>query len=131
MVENSMKKIEELLHNEMSYKKTIHELRITREARSTPELDPEGLNKLLKKKERDFAERLKLLELEREALLGSLGGARDRVKYLEGSLSASEQELRRLLDEKRNFEEQLRLERDRFLSLEIDLRRERREHEIS
>jgi hypothetical protein len=53
------------------------------------------------------------------------------VKYLEGSLSASEQELRRLLDEKRNFEEQLRLERDRFLSLEIDLRRERREHEIS
>jgi hypothetical protein len=30
MVENSMKKIEELLHNEMGYKKTIHELRLTR-----------------------------------------------------------------------------------------------------
>jgi hypothetical protein len=53
---------------------------------------------LLKKKERDFAEKVKLLELEREALLGSLASTRDRVKYLEGSLTASEQELRRLLD---------------------------------
>jgi aromatic ring hydroxylase len=103
MVENSMKKIEELLHNEMGYKKTIHELRLARETRSTPELDPEGLIKLLKKKEREYAERVKLLELEREALLSSLGGARDRAKYLEGSLSASEQELRRLLDDKRNY----------------------------
>lgn len=65
MVENSMKKIEELLHNEMSYKKTIHELRLTRDTRTSTDLDPEGLSKLLKKKERDFAERVKLLELER------------------------------------------------------------------
>ena len=63
MVENSMKKIEELLHNEMSYKKTIHELRLARETRSSSELEPEGLAKLLKKKEREHAERVKLLEL--------------------------------------------------------------------
>jgi len=33
MVENSMKKIEELLHNELEYKKTIHELRLQREVK--------------------------------------------------------------------------------------------------
>lgn len=49
-----MKKIEELLHNEMTYKKTIHELRLTREARTSTELDQDGLARLLKKKERDF-----------------------------------------------------------------------------
>jgi hypothetical protein len=47
----------------MGFKKTIHELRLARETRSSPDLDPEGLAKLLKKKEREHAERVKLLEL--------------------------------------------------------------------
>jgi hypothetical protein len=36
-------------------------MRLAKETRSSAELDPEGLNKLLKKKEREHAERVKLL----------------------------------------------------------------------
>ena len=45
-----MKKIEELLHNEMHYKKTIHELRLQKESRATTDLDGDGLSKLLRRK---------------------------------------------------------------------------------
>jgi hypothetical protein len=63
MIENSMKKIEELLHNEMNYKKTIHELKLTRENKSSSEMDSEGLSKLLKKKEKELSEKTKGFEL--------------------------------------------------------------------
>ena len=62
-----MKKIEELLHNEMQYKKAIHELRLENESkgRGGNSNDSESLVKLLKKKERDYNENIRLLEAER------------------------------------------------------------------
>lgn len=39
MVENSMKKIEELLHNEMQYKKLIHELKLKKESKNYGDSD--------------------------------------------------------------------------------------------
>ncbi len=50
MVENSMKKIEELLHNEMHYKKMIHELKLQNENRGFIANDSDHLAKQLKKK---------------------------------------------------------------------------------
>ncbi len=44
---------------------------------------------------------------------------KDRIKYLQSSLANSEQELRKILDEKRNFEELIRMEKDRYMNLEI------------
>jgi hypothetical protein len=39
------------------------------------------------------------------------------VKYLESALATSEQELRKMLEEKRNYEELIRMEKDRFMNL--------------
>ena len=51
-----MKKIEELLHNEMQYKKTIHELRLQpHQARAAPEGDRDAQQaKAHLKKEREL-----------------------------------------------------------------------------
>lgn len=130
MLENSMKKIEELLHNEMVYKMTIHELKLEKESKSFAQADNSGYSKILKKKEKEFYDQLRGLELERENLISSLATFREKVKYLEGRLTNSEQELRRVLEEKRNYEELIRGEKDKICNLEITLRREKREFEI-
>ncbi len=54
MVENSMKKIEELLHNQMQFKKTIHQLKLQRQNKNGSDGDNEALSKLLKRREKDF-----------------------------------------------------------------------------
>lgn len=53
---------------------------------------------------------------------------KEKVKYLESKLTTSEQELRKILEEKRNYEELIRMEKDKLMNLEIELRRERKEH---
>jgi hypothetical protein len=93
-----MKKIEELLHVEMQCKKTIHELRLERESKFVPEVDSVGFNKLLKKKEKEFYDQIRGLELERDTLLTSMTGLKEKVKYLESKVSASDQELRKMLE---------------------------------
>lgn len=57
-------------------------------------------------------------------------GLKEKVKYLESKLTTSDQELRKILEEKKNYEELIRMEKDKLMNLEIQLRRERREHEI-
>ena len=52
MLENSMKKIEELLHNEMVHKKTIHELKLQKDSKAFAENDSSSYNKIYKKKEK-------------------------------------------------------------------------------
>lgn len=42
----------------------------------------------------------------------------------------SEQELRKILQEKRDYEELIRMEKDKLMNLEIEFRRERKEFEI-
>jgi len=75
-----MKKIEELLHNEMQYKKTIHELRIASESKIINESD--HLVKNLKKRERDYLENIRLLELERENNLTTNTHLKEKIRYL-------------------------------------------------
>ena len=58
-----MKKIEELLHNEMEYKRTIHELRINHDTRAYLDSDSSSLTKTIKKKEKDFAGQVRAFEL--------------------------------------------------------------------
>ena len=50
MLENSMKKIEELLHNEMQYKKTIHELRLQKESKGYQGDEISSIGKIKKTK---------------------------------------------------------------------------------
>jgi hypothetical protein len=61
MVENSMKKIEELLHNEMKNKRTIHELRLEKESRVNGENGHLYNSKFVKKKEKENNEQIKIL----------------------------------------------------------------------
>lgn len=50
MLENSMKKIEELLHSEMQHKKTIHQLRLEKESKNYVDNDNGSLKRIFKKK---------------------------------------------------------------------------------
>jgi hypothetical protein len=102
MVENSMRKIEELLHNEMEFKKVIHELKLQSQNKSESESDVSY--RLLRKKEKEYSEEMRILELERETLLSSTSSHKEKIKYLESSLANCEQELRKTLDEKRNYD---------------------------
>jgi hypothetical protein len=52
MLENSMKKIEELLQSEMRNKKLIHELRLEKESKKYGENDHLYSSKYLRKKEK-------------------------------------------------------------------------------
>lgn len=45
----------------MQYKKAIHELKLQRENKNGSEGDNEALSKLLKRREKDFNERVKVL----------------------------------------------------------------------
>lgn len=63
MLENSMKKIEELLHNEMQYKKTIHELRLQKESKGYQGDEISSIGKLSKTKEREYYDQIRVLEL--------------------------------------------------------------------
>ena len=65
MIQNSMKKIEELLHNEMEYKRTIHQLRLSQDSKSQIDIDSSSVNKVFKKKEKDFTEQIRAFEIER------------------------------------------------------------------
>ena len=133
MVENSMKKIEELLHNEMQYKKTIHELRLQpHQARAAPEGDRDAQQaKAHLKKERELGERIKSLEVEREAALTGQQMVREQLRASEATVVQVEQQVKRAQQEKKGLEELIRTERDKFMNLEIELKRERREHEIA
>jgi hypothetical protein len=57
----------------------------------------------LRKKEKEYSEEMRILELERETLLSSTSSHKEKIKYLESSLANCEQELRKTLDEKRNY----------------------------
>lgn len=124
MLQNSMKKIEELLQSEMQFKKTIHELKLQRDTRA--DVDGEGTARQFRKKEKESAEQIRIMELERENLLSTVNNYKEKVKYLESSLASCEQELKKILDEKRNYEELIRVEKDKFMNLEIEFRREKR-----
>jgi hypothetical protein len=65
MLENSMKKIEELLHNEMQHKKTIHELKLEKDSRSFNDNDHTSFSKIFRKREKELYDQIKTLELER------------------------------------------------------------------
>ena len=64
-------------------------MRLQRENKNSNEVDNEAMNKLLKRKEKDFNERVKVLELERETFFSTITTYKDRIKYLESSLSTS------------------------------------------
>lgn len=46
-------------------------------------------------------------------------GLKEKVKYLESKLTTSDQELRKILEEKKNYEELIRMEKDKLMNLEI------------
>lgn len=112
-----MKKIEELLHTEMQNKKTIHELRLHKESKSFTDSDTHSLNRIVRKREKELQEQIQLLELEREGLLSGLAGLKEKVRYLESKLNVSDDELRKMLEEKRNYEELIRMEKDKLMNL--------------
>lgn len=62
---------------------------------------------------------MRILELERETLLSSTSSYKEKIKYLESNLANCEQELRKMLDEKRNYDELIRMEKDKYMNLEI------------
>lgn len=55
-----MKKIEELLHNEMEYKKTIHELRLKGESRTVVE-EGAGVLRGRQRREKESGEQVRML----------------------------------------------------------------------
>lgn len=57
-------------------------MRLQRENRNGNEGDNEAMGKLLKRKEKDFNERVKVLELERETFFSTITTYKDRIKYL-------------------------------------------------
>ena len=116
MLENSMKKIEELLHNEMYFKKTIHELKLERDSKSYGQSE-NILSKNQKKKEKELTDQIRSIELERDSLLSTLTSSREKVKFLENKLNASDQELRKLFEENKNYEELIRNEKDKLVNL--------------
>jgi hypothetical protein len=77
-----------------------------------------------------LGEQIRILELERESFISALNVSKDKIQHLESTLSQCEKELRKILDEKRNYEELIRMEKDKYLNLELEARRERREFEI-
>jgi phosphatidate phosphatase PAH1 len=55
-----------------------------------------------------------------------LTGLKEKVKFLESKLGACDQELRKMLEEKRNYEELIRMEKDKLMNMELEFKRERR-----
>jgi hypothetical protein len=45
-------------------------------------------------------------------------------------LSGCEQEIKKILEEKRNHEEIIRIEKDKYLTLEIEFKRSKKEQEL-
>jgi hypothetical protein len=62
-----MRKIEELLNGEVEYKKTIHELQLQLDSRSSDD-KLENLSKTMKRNETDLNERIDSLKRENESL---------------------------------------------------------------
>lgn len=67
VIGNSMRKIEELLNGEVEYKKTIHELQLQLDSRSSDD-KLENLSKTMKRNETDLNERIDSLKRENESL---------------------------------------------------------------
>jgi hypothetical protein len=64
VINNSMKKIEELLHNEMEYKKQLHELKLQFSSRQNVDMEYETMIKTLKKNEMNQQENVEALKKE-------------------------------------------------------------------
>lgn len=124
MVENSMRKIEELLHNQMQYKKTIHELRLGKDNNSYDQ--GQGSSQQVaqyQRRQKELNQRIRVLQQDRQNAISASGSYKQRVKQLQSSLRISEQQLRRAVADKRNYEQTLRSQRDKYMSLEIQLKR--------
>ena len=56
---------------------------------------------------------------------------REKAKQAEAALGEAELQLRKLTNEKRNLEDLMRMERDKFINLEIELKKVKKENEIA
>ena len=85
VIGNSMRKIEELLTNETIYKKTIHELQLQLDSKSS-ENRVEELTKTIKKNELEYIELNETNKKEYERLKDSINEMRKRNEKLESEL---------------------------------------------
>ena len=129
VIGNSMRKIEELLNNEIEYKKIIHELQLQLDSKSGDE-KVENLTKTMRKNESELNERIDSLKRDIERLKQINLQLQNKNESLEAELVARNQELRKCRDEKRVLEDSIRLEKDKYLNLEIELKRMKMESEI-
>lgn len=118
-----------MLNNEIEYKKAIHELQLQLDSRSTDD-KVESLTRTLKKNESEYTDRIESLKRDIERLKQINQQLQSRNDALEAEINARNQELRKCRDEKRGLEDAVRLEKDRYMNLEIEIKRLKMETEM-
>lgn len=90
----------------------------------------ESMTRTLKKNESEYSERIESLKREIERLKQINQQLQSRNDTLETDLNARNQESKRIREEKRVLEDALRTEKDRFMTLEIEIKRIKMECEM-
>ena len=90
----------------------------------------ESMTRTLKKNESEYSERIESLKREIERLKQINQQLQSRNDALETDLNARNQENKRIREEKRVLEDAVRAEKDRFMTLEIEIKRIKMECEM-
>ena len=90
----------------------------------------ESLTRTLKKNESEYTDRIESLKRDIERLKQINQQLQSRNDALEAEINARNQELRKCRDEKRGLEDAVRLEKDRYMNLEIEIKRLKMETEM-
>lgn len=130
IINNSMKKIEELLHNEIELKRTVHELRSKVEGQGSSDGEYQFILRKMKKNEEELGETVENYKKEVEKLKAVVKQLNENMAHLEGTLAVKEVEVRKLQEERRLLEDSVRGEKNKYMLLEIDLKKAQMEYEI-
>lgn len=95
MLNNSMKKIEELLHNEIELKKNILELKSKMESNKMAELENDAVLKKSKENESALQRHMEDLKRENESLKAKVKEMMVSLGNLEGAVNVKEMQLRK------------------------------------
>ena len=130
MLANSMKKIEELLHNEIELKKSVVDLKAKLEDTKSSQSEVDILKRKKKEGEEAMSRALEDSRRENDHLRARIKELTVTLGSAEGNLSVKEAQLRKKDQKIRLLGEQIALERDKQVSAQLDLKKLHMQYEL-
>lgn len=131
VIGNSMRKIEELLNNEIALKKTIHELRGQVEGRGGVNAEYERTIKGHQRREEELEGELSTLQRECERVVHKNKEQTEKIRSLEERLHLAEREKNEAKSEQDRWHDLIRNEKDKVLNKEIEVKSIRVEADLA